>query len=727
MQISLIKEINKQDLDEIISLHSLVLDESFINNFGSRFLKLSYSEIIKNKNNVCLVVKQRNRILAYLVATKNDFAFTKNVISRRFFSLFWEVLKASIKKPKLLYYALTWFIGSFDFNNKEAELKFIAVNPKFQGKGIGTKLLKNLDAEFDKYGIARYLVGTKKENKLSNMFYKKSGFIYLQSKRFFGNSFNYYSSAQKTDVLKPNGNYWQKIILGITSLFLLGFIIKATVTMIHVPFYDFDEAHRAENAKRMKEYKSFFVPLTGSSQDRVEHLKIPLKEAPVMHLYYHLERPFLIYLSIVSSTSLLGETEWAYRLPSFLFGISTLLVFVFFTKLLTKKVLFIPFLIGFISLLTSSDLWLSSQYAQLDTGITFFMSISLFSLIVFAEVRKKIFLQISGLSLALSVLSKGQPAVLLILPLLYLVVIKKLKLKDLLRFVIYASIILVPWVTYLTVRFGLKDVVEIVPGFSLAAPYIHQKAPVFWYLRWFWESLRPGWTLFLALTLFDMLNRKIDWKQKTLLVYIFGALLILSLQTNKIWWYALPVIPSIGIYIYLSFYNYIKSRINVIAPIVTILASMPVFLKATNTAVMVYGIIITIVLTIILKSKISLKTSNIQLVYSLFLVATVISLASFYNRFPNITPYHQNTKYVATFYKHLPGRNCLWAFDMPTEAALFYSNAGEINLMNEQSSLGLHCKHYLITPSPEDKLPDLKGLQHKQVILQQGDMRLFKI
>ena len=271
------------------------------------------------------------------------------------------------------------------------------------------------------------------------------------------------------------------ILILIFFLFITIFVTKSFITMTNVPFYDFDEAHRAENAKRMKEYRSFLVPLTGSSQDRVEHLKIPLKENPDFYLYYHLERPPLIYDMMILSTSVFGSAEWVYRLPSFLLGLMILIVFYIFAKM-ERPSNYLAISAGLLSLITSADLWLSSQYAQMDTAITFFLTLSLLTLIIFCQTRKSLLLYLAGIFLGLGLLSKLQPATIFIFPLLYLLMTRKLNILDLIKFGTGFFLIFGPWLLYLVVRFGLKDVLLIMPGFAITSASIddiHHKAPFF--------------------------------------------------------------------------------------------------------------------------------------------------------------------------------------------------------------------------------------------------------
>lgn len=515
----------------------------------------------------------------------------------------------------------------------------------------------------------------------------------------------------------------------LTIIFLVFFAIFVFLsfkTMSTVIFYDFDEAHRAENAKRMKEYKSFFVPLTGSSQDKVEHLKIPFRETSDFYLYYHLERPPFIYDLMILSTSLFGNYEWVYRLPSFLLGMLTIATFILFARIDQNRNVF-ALSTGLLILFTSSDLWLSSQYAQMDTGITLFLFLSLLTLISFCSTRNSFLIFLSGIFFGLGLLSKLQPMVIFIFPLTFLLFTKKLKIFDLMKFSIGFSLVFLPWVIYLSLRFGIKDVVNIMPGFAISSASlvdIHQHAPIFWYLRWWFTSLRPGWILFIGLFTYEIFSGSLDWKKKTLLIYIFGGLLAFSLPPNKIWWYILPLIPAVAYFVYLSLNDYLKDRpqrlINLSWAI--ILASLPIFLRSSNKLTLISGVLMTGVIFFILIGKLDIKINFKLSKKNIFNIAIILSLLLFLQRFPEIVPYHQNTKRVSEYYKSLPSPKCLWLGDMPGEAVLFYSDAGEVPVLTEQNKhtqIFSNCKqNYLITP---------EDYNEGELIIKQGDIRLYKL
>lgn len=520
----------------------------------------------------------------------------------------------------------------------------------------------------------------------------------------------------------------------IIGLFLFVFILFSLQNMLSSSFHEFDEAHRAENAKRMREYKEYLIPLTGSGFDRFINFSIPFNENPDLRLYYHLERPFLVYFLMILSTQIFGDIEFAYRLPSFIFGLGTIFVLIFFAKKFNQKFSFLGLGIGLLCFITSIDLWLSSQYAQLDTSITFFLFLSLLSLLYYANSKIKKYLVISGLSFAGAILTKGQPAIIFILPFLFLLLIRKINFRDSLIFTTVASVLLVPWLSYLSLRFGVLDFVKIFTGFAISSSdslYLHHEAPLFWYLRWFWETFRPGWTIFLALFFYDLYKRNFNYQKIVLLVYVFGGLFFFSILVNKIWWYVLPLVPAISFYIYLSASAYLKivnsGRIRL--SILILLASLPVFLEVRNTLSLLYGLLTTItgiiLLTINLKFEFHQRIINLIFIFSL-----LFSLIIFSFRFPKIVPYHPSIKPLSLQYNYIDEKKCLWVYNVPSESALYYSEAGEVGELNESTpstQIFKNCQNnYLLTPLKiEDQ--QFKDFPNRILVKEEQGLSLIKL
>ena len=59
----------------------------------------------------------------------------------------------------------------------EATINYLFIHKDYQGRGIGSKLLKEVIKQTDKMGIMELHVGTEKENKRAIRLYKKHGFL----------------------------------------------------------------------------------------------------------------------------------------------------------------------------------------------------------------------------------------------------------------------------------------------------------------------------------------------------------------------------------------------------------------------------------------------------------------------------------------------------------------------------------------------------------------------
>lgn len=194
IKIQTLKKANRAQIESIALIHYEVLRDSFLSEFGYEFLLNLYKALCSDKNNIIQTIALENRIIGYSVATKNIAKFYKKALYRNFFRLFLEIIKNLRGNLRLLLNVLIWILTSKN-NDQSAELQFLAILPKYQRLGLGTKLLHLLKNEYLKHDIASFKVGTKADNLQSNNFYKKRGFKYLYQKEIVGEKFNYYLSS----------------------------------------------------------------------------------------------------------------------------------------------------------------------------------------------------------------------------------------------------------------------------------------------------------------------------------------------------------------------------------------------------------------------------------------------------------------------------------------------------------------------------------------------------
>ncbi len=496
-------------------------------------------------------------------------------------------------------------------------------------------------------------------------------------------------------------------------VFLIFLSIK---NMSSIPFHDFDEANRAEGARNMKLLEQYLGPITGSPFLRNEKLKI---KNPFNNnwLYFHLERPPLFFLSMILSTKIFGESELAYRLPSFIFGIGTILIiFVFFLhyQIFKNKVYA---LLSLIPILTAKDWWLSSQSALMDTMLSFFLTLAIINFLIFLRKgkNKRIFLIFSGVSWGLAFLSKGQPSIIFVFPLFFLLIFKRLTLKE--GIIIFISFLTVisPWILLVIRKFGLTIFLETFVLFAknrTLAEDITQKAPIFWYFRWWFESFRIGVILFVTFLFLDLKTRKISLEKLTLIFFIIPSFIFFSLAKNKVWWYVLPLIPSIILYIGLSINEMIKRKNKLINFLLIIFISgLPLFYQTTNKIALIFSFFLILISLII--CQLDLPKFN----HKFFIViTTLIVFLFFYKNFPIIKPTYKENKIIGEYFQTLKNPKCLYVDSMPYEAIMFYSRVGEINYLNTFNK-DKKCENYLVSPKDNPY----------QLIKKSGILKLYKI
>lgn len=164
---------------------------------------------------------------------------------------------------------------------------------------------------------------------------------------------------------------------------------------------------------------------------------------------------FYFYI-ILLSFKLFGLSNFALRLPSALFGISSILIFFFLIKNLLNKNehIILAYLAVFI-LITSRWFINFARFSFEATFLLFLELTSLLFIIHYFKNKKSLFLGLSGIFAGLSFLSYTPGRLFFLLPLI-LVFIKKVNTKKIFIFVIPFLVISAPLIFYLIVQNDIR-------------------------------------------------------------------------------------------------------------------------------------------------------------------------------------------------------------------------------------------------------------------------------
>lgn len=193
MEIKQINAVDPKIVDAIVSIHQNVLTDSFLNNFGIEFLKIIYTNLIQSSEIICLIAYEGNGIEGFALATKDYSFFLKSALSKNKLRAVYSMSTHVILRPAVVWklmLSLPEILFSKDIPH--AELQFIAITPKSQGKGLGSALMNKLKEKYRAEGLNEFYIGTKADNLLSNKFYQKIGCVKKYSRKYFGDKMNYY-------------------------------------------------------------------------------------------------------------------------------------------------------------------------------------------------------------------------------------------------------------------------------------------------------------------------------------------------------------------------------------------------------------------------------------------------------------------------------------------------------------------------------------------------------
>lgn len=340
----------------------------------------------------------------------------------------------------------------------------------------------------------------------------------------------------------------QKYLLFVLACFIGIFILFSLRNNATIPFHDFDEANRAEAARNVFAYPyAWLSPVTGSPFFPSAIDPISAHNNPSLELRYFPQRPPLVFNIMAIGAQLFGDVEWVFRLQSTLFSIGTIAILVFTVAKFQSKINTPALVLAITTLITARDFWLMAQMAQLDAGLMFFLFLSFCMLFLYCfQATKKWYLIGSAVSLGLAILSKGQPAAVMAFPLITAFILRRITINELLLYVSITILTILPWIVAFIAVFGFNPLLSsffnvlsikntIVQAESATSTSSWQATPIFWYIRWWLDTFRPGWVFFISLVasqiIFHMFSKKILF----ILSYIIGSFILYSVSDKKVW------------------------------------------------------------------------------------------------------------------------------------------------------------------------------------------------
>lgn len=187
----MIKPLGLKQIPEIATIHVNELKNDFLPSLGTDFLEAIYSGVIGNGEAFGFVAQEKGKVIGFIIGTKNMDRFFKAALKSNFIKIMYLLTLKVLRKPKLIKNILETFLYTEKEKGPKSELVVIAVLKKWQGKGIGKKLVKSLESYFKKEHINRYKLTVYADKKAIN-FYKKLRYLKLSEFNLYDRKWHIY-------------------------------------------------------------------------------------------------------------------------------------------------------------------------------------------------------------------------------------------------------------------------------------------------------------------------------------------------------------------------------------------------------------------------------------------------------------------------------------------------------------------------------------------------------
>lgn len=183
--------INESHIKDITSIHIQSLKGDFLPSLGHYFLETMYQGLIGKSGVYGFVDLEKLEVTGFIIGTKDMDKFFKTAIKANFLKLSLLLLFKILRSPKILKKILETFLYPKKDQGVKAELVVIAISKKWQGKGIGRKLIKSLEHKFKTEKINKYKLAVYADKKAVR-FYERLNFNKISNFNLYGKSWNIY-------------------------------------------------------------------------------------------------------------------------------------------------------------------------------------------------------------------------------------------------------------------------------------------------------------------------------------------------------------------------------------------------------------------------------------------------------------------------------------------------------------------------------------------------------
>jgi ribosomal protein S18 acetylase RimI-like enzyme len=174
-----IGQLRLAEIPSAVRIHQAAFDSFFLTFLGADFLELLYHFYTTGRTEVALAGELGGRIIGTVIGTTQPLGFYARLAKYHFVPFAYACVRPLIQRPRIfprLVRALLYRGDAPRFSASGALLASICVDPAFQGRGLGRKLLAAFESEMWKRRAEFvYLITDRENNHATVSFYERLG------------------------------------------------------------------------------------------------------------------------------------------------------------------------------------------------------------------------------------------------------------------------------------------------------------------------------------------------------------------------------------------------------------------------------------------------------------------------------------------------------------------------------------------------------------------------
>ena len=162
-----VREVLREDINQVVNVHKASFQGFFLTELGDHFLKVYYDCVRKDSKGILLGFYEDGQLYGFAAATTLAKGFNKHLIKNNLVQFSLIGARLLVTKIPALVRLFKNFSKTDSTSNDEgeyAELLSIGVSDKMQGKGIGKKLLIELEKVMIAKGCQKLSLTTDYDN-----------------------------------------------------------------------------------------------------------------------------------------------------------------------------------------------------------------------------------------------------------------------------------------------------------------------------------------------------------------------------------------------------------------------------------------------------------------------------------------------------------------------------------------------------------------------------------